>query len=57
MEPKEEPSSGGEPSQLGICTGCGRVYPLQAGGDTLRPIGTDGSCRCGNSEFEPLADG
>lgn len=56
MEPEDEPSSGGEPSRLGTCTDCGRVYPLQAGAGTLRPIGTDGSCRCGNDEFEPLSD-
>jgi hypothetical protein len=56
MKSEEEPSSGGEPSRLGICTDCGRVYPVQTDADRLRPIGTDGNCRCGNDEFEPLAE-
>lgn len=53
---EDEPSTGGEPTLLGICTNCGRAYPIQTDADRFRPIGTDGSCRCGNDEFEALPD-
>jgi hypothetical protein len=51
---EDGPSTGGEPTLLGVCTDCGRAYPTQADADRLRPIGTDGNCRCGNDEFEAL---
>lgn len=49
----ETPKSGGEPQTLGKCTKCGSVYPVQetAAGE-IRPIGTNGGCRCGNTDFE-----
>lgn len=51
----EDPVSGGDPDALGQCTRCGRIYPVQRREDgALRPIGIDGSCRCGNDEFEYL---
>lgn len=46
------PRSGGEPELVGQCTECDAVYPVQTTvNDTLRPIGTDGTCECGNDEF------
>lgn len=46
--------SGGEPETFGQCTECGAIYPAQnPTDDTLRPVGTDGTCDCGNDEFEP----
>lgn len=51
----EKPCSGGDPEGLGRCTECGSVYPVQqAGNDRVRPIGTHGACRCGNTEFTPV---
>lgn len=48
----EEPGSGGEPQQFGRCTQCSHVYPVQSTEDGgLRPIGTGGTCSCGNDEF------
>lgn len=49
----EKPKSGGDPQTLGKCTECGSVYPVQqtANGE-IRPIGTNGGCQCGNTEFE-----
>lgn len=49
---REEPESGGEPQTFGRCTECGTVYPAQiAPGGEVRPVGTDGTCHCGNDEF------
>jgi predicted nucleic acid-binding Zn-ribbon protein len=42
---------GGEPQTVAQCTACGRVYPAQADDGRLRPIGTEGTCECGNDEF------
>lgn len=53
LEMTENPDTGGEPVTLGRCTECWQVYPAQLSGDGLRPIGTDGTCNCGNDEFEP----
>lgn len=51
-----EPNSGGDPEGLGKCTACGDVYPVQRTADgELRPIGTGGTCGCGNAEFEATA--
>lgn len=47
-----EPDPGGTPETFGKCTECGAIYPAQkAENGGLRPVGTDGSCRCGNTEF------
>lgn len=52
----DDVSSGGKPEALGRCTECGGVYPVQTKADGhLRPIGTGGSCECGNTEFELLS--
>lgn len=49
-----DPDKGGEPEMVGQCTACGHVYPMQWDEKgKLRPIGTDGTCDCGNGEFEP----
>jgi hypothetical protein len=54
----ENPTSGGDPEMLGSCRECGSVYPVQGSVDgDLRPIGTGGSCDCGNADFELLSDG
>jgi len=54
---ERNPDSGGQPERVGECTACGRVYPLQVDDSgTLRPIGTDGDCVCGNDTFDALAD-
>ena len=38
---------------LGECTECGNMYPAQKTEDgDLRPVGTDGTCTCGNEKFE-----
>jgi hypothetical protein len=45
------------PVQLGLCTECGRAYPVQAAGDHgFQPVGTDGRCLCGCREFVPITD-
>ena len=50
---EEGPRSGGDPQGRARCTECRKVYPVQrTGDDRLRPIGTGGSCDCGNAEFE-----
>ncbi|MFC7141633.1 hypothetical protein ACFQMA_17570 [Halosimplex aquaticum] len=44
-----------EEALVGECTECGQVYSLQMGADgAVVPLGTDGTCQCGNDEFEPL---
>ena len=49
---REKPESGGEPQTFGQCTECGTVYPAQiAPSGEVRPVGTDGTCHCGNDEF------
>lgn len=46
--------SGKHPDTLGRCTECGHVYALQEiDGEKFLPKGTDGTCTCGNDEFEP----
>lgn len=49
----ERPKSGGDPQMLARCTACGSIYPAQET-DTreFRPIGTEGECDCGNTEFD-----
>jgi hypothetical protein len=42
---------GAGPEALGVCTQCGRSYPVFRDGDRWHPIGTDGTCRCGGREF------
>ena len=52
---EEGPRSGGDPQGLARCTECRKIYPVQQGeADRHRPIGTGGSCGCGNDEFELL---
>ncbi|NHN46934.1 hypothetical protein G9464_04900 [Halostella sp. JP-L12] len=49
---REDPGSGGEPQTFGQCTECGTIYPVQTvRNGELRPVGTDGTCSCGNDEF------
>lgn len=49
---EENPSTGGKPQTIGRCTECEAIYLVQTEkDDDLRPIGTDGSCGCGNDEF------
>lgn len=46
------PDTGGEPHELGQCTDCGKVYPVQVEREIeFRPIGVDHECACGNDEF------
>ena len=53
-----EPDAGGMPETFGKCTDCGTIYPVQATEDgELRPVGTDGTCSCGNDEFESPGEG
>lgn len=50
---EETPRSGGEPQTFGQCTDCHAIYPVQrVENDDLRPVGTDGNCRCGNADFQ-----
>ncbi len=47
-------SSAGETNTrtVGQCTVCGKVYPIEkTATNEVRPIGTDGTCLCGNSNF------
>ncbi|MCD2201433.1 MULTISPECIES: hypothetical protein [unclassified Halobacterium] len=46
--------TGGSPDVIVGCTDCSSTYPAQQAGDGYRPIGTDGTCDCGNDEFEPI---
>jgi len=49
----KRPKSGGDPTGVARCSACGNVYPAQElGSGHCRPIGTDGSCACGNEEFD-----
>jgi hypothetical protein len=58
MDEFEESTRGGDPTDLGVCTRCGRVYTLQRIGDReFRPVGTDGNCRCGHHGFHPISAG
>ncbi|SIR32798.1 hypothetical protein SAMN05421858_2271 [Haladaptatus litoreus] len=51
---KKRPENGGEPTVIAKCTECGDIYPAQEATDgNYRPIGTNGSCNCGNRDFEP----
>lgn len=45
--------TGGAPETAAMCSACGNVYPVQETDEgDLRPVGTDGTCECGNDEFE-----
>jgi hypothetical protein len=50
----EESRSRNGPSELGRCTECGSVYPIRSTEGGWSPVGTDGVCRCGNTEFVPV---
>ena len=47
---------GGEPTGFAKCIDCRSIYLVQEKTDGVyRPIGmANGSCSCGNGEFEPL---
>ncbi len=48
------PAKGGDPDVFARCADCGKIYPAQeTTNGSYRPIGTDGSCNCGNEEFRP----
>jgi hypothetical protein len=50
-----EPEVGGDPQTFGQCTECGAIYPVQrTENGELRPVGTDGTCNCGNDEFDSV---
>lgn len=49
-----ETETGGEPDGFGRCTECADVYPVVETDEGWHPIGTDGTCRCGNAVFTPL---
>ncbi|CQH52888.1 uncharacterized protein HHUB_1897 [Halobacterium hubeiense] len=53
-----EPSQGGEPQAVAECTACSAIFPAQVTGDGgLRPIGLeDGTCTCGNVEFQSIIE-
>lgn len=54
----DDADTGGSPEALVGCTACDRTYPAQRTPDgRYRPIGTDGSCACGNDAFDALTDG
>lgn len=54
---EEERTSGGDPEGFGMCTGCQNVYTVQQTTENqLRPMGTNGTCECGNTEFVPYTD-
>lgn len=54
----DDPNQGGEPQSLAGCTDCREIYPAQTTADGgLRPIGLeDGSCTCGNPEFQSVVE-
>lgn len=54
---EEKRRSGGDPEGFGMCTECQNVYTVRrTANDELRPMGTCGACRCGNTEFVPYTD-
>ena len=51
------PSTGGTPEAFGKCTECGAIYPVQSNENgEYRPVGTDGTCDCGNDRFESVSE-
>ncbi|MFB6269498.1 MAG: hypothetical protein ABEH83_06115 [Halobacterium sp.] len=51
----DETERGGEPEVIVGCTACQNTYPAQRTADgEYRPIGTDGTCECGSTEFERI---
>lgn len=44
-----------ETESLGRCTECGTAYPLYRESEKWHPVGTDGSCQCGNREFTSMS--
>lgn len=52
----DDVETGGEPETVAQCTECGEIYPVQETGDSsLRPVGVEGGCECGNDRFEALS--
>ena len=49
---QDGPDSGGKPETIARCTACGSTYAAQYEDGELRPIGTDGTCECGNDTFQ-----
>ncbi len=50
---KGAPEKGRILHTVGQCTDCGKVYTVQRfADDVIHPIGTDGTCLCGNAEFK-----
>ena len=45
-----------ETDALGKCTECGKTYAVFRAEEDWHPVGTDGTCSCGNGEFTALAD-
>lgn len=55
MADDTDDETAGTPSTLVGCTACDNTYPARPttnGG--FRPIGTDGTCKCGSDDFELL---
>lgn len=42
------------PRRIIRCAGCGKIYTGRESDHGLYPVGTDGTCVCGNSIFEEL---
>lgn len=54
---RDDVDTGGEPEAIAQCTECGEIYPVQETDDSsLRPVGIEGACECGNTTFEALPD-
>jgi hypothetical protein len=56
---ESSPDGGGDADEtaIALCVDCGRPYVVEPVEDRgLHPIGTDGRCRCGNDDFERVAD-
>lgn len=49
-------SVGVDPEHIVRCSECERVYAgAITAAEEIHPAGTDGSCRCGNDEFEVVS--
>lgn len=50
-------SVGVDPEHIVRCTDCERVYTgAITSAEEIHPAGTDGTCACGNDEFEVVSD-
>jgi hypothetical protein len=50
----EGDEAGGQPTKLGECAECGQTYPIHRTDEGWHPVGTDGTCACGNDEIVPF---